>query len=48
LITLYITPVYYTYLDALQGFFRGRRALPAEELPIAASSRPVEPEAVNR
>ncbi len=48
LITLYITPVYYTYLDALQGFFRGGRALPAEESPVAASSRPVEPEAVNR
>src|SRR5438876_569551 len=48
LITLYITPVYYTYLDALQRLFRGRRARPADELPVAASSRPVEPEAVNR
>ena len=48
LITLYITPVYYTYLDALQRLFRGRRARPADELPVVASSRPVEPEAVNR
>jgi len=48
LITLYITPVYYTYLDSLQALFRRRRARPADELPVAASSRPVEPEAVNR
>ena len=48
LITLYITPVYYTYLDSLQGLFRRRRARPADELPVAPSSRPVEPEAVNR
>jgi HAE1 family hydrophobic/amphiphilic exporter-1 len=49
LLTLYITPVYYIYLDSFQQLFRRRRAPQAgEELAAAAPSRPVQPEAVNR
>jgi hydrophobic/amphiphilic exporter-1 (mainly G- bacteria), HAE1 family len=47
LITLYITPVYYTYLDAFQKkvglFFRRRKAAPAAQIPaepvLAAHSK---------
>jgi hydrophobic/amphiphilic exporter-1 (mainly G- bacteria), HAE1 family len=48
LLTLYITPVYYIYLDSAQRLFRRRRAKPGEELPLAATSGGAEPQAVNR
>jgi HAE1 family hydrophobic/amphiphilic exporter-1 len=40
LVTLYLTPVYYTYLSSLAGLFRGRRpVLPAEPEPALPRGR---------
>jgi HAE1 family hydrophobic/amphiphilic exporter-1 len=40
LVTLYVTPVFYTYLDALQQRFRRRRVHEAEPRPAAAPAYP--------
>ena len=45
LITLYITPVYYTYLDSLQRLFRGKGA-EGPLVPEPALDGPAEPEQV--
>ncbi len=45
LLTLYITPVFYLYMDSFQQWLnrrRGRR-VPAERIPVAAEERPSEP-----